>query len=120
MVSELAPVDVALAVDPGDRWVGWARWCCGVVTAGTWTPAECVAGVRQELARWVQTDRRGVLVIEEFVLYPNRAAAQAGSSFQTSQLIGALKLLASDAGVPVVMQGAYIKGPTRKQLRARR
>lgn len=60
-----------------------------------------------------------VLVIEEFRLYPDKSEAQAFKAMKTSEMIGALKLVAKQYKVPVVEQGAGIKKATRAQLRAR-
>lgn len=59
------------------------------------------------------------LIIEEFILYDRDIGKQAWSKLQTSQLIGALKLIAWMFRIPVIEQGAYVKKPTRKQLKAR-
>jgi hypothetical protein len=104
-----------LAIDPGDIHVGWAYDDDHTVTAGEWAPAECPEMVIRMLTR-NQIDE---LIIEEFVLYDWEAQNQAWSDFKTSQLIGALKLLAHWFQIPVIMQGANIKKPTRRQLVAR-
>lgn len=114
-------IDYRLAIDPGDIHVGWAEIRCldGDVAVGEWTPNETTDSLRRRFD-WAREHGYGFeLIIEEFVLYPNQAKSQAGSSFQTSQLIGALKLIAHDYDVPVIMQGAHIKKPTRRQLKAR-
>jgi hypothetical protein len=59
------------------------------------------------------------IILEEFVLYPEEYQNQVWSDMKTSQLIGALKLVAYWFRIPVVMQGAAIKTPTRHQCRAR-
>src|SRR4051812_14680119 len=110
-------VDYRLAIDPGDVHVGWASRAQGITLAGEWTVVECLRKVR-ECIEWADREELLMeLVIEEYVLYPN--VNQSWSKMQTSQLIGALKLMAYESGVPVVEQGAYIKKPTRAQLKAR-
>lgn len=107
---------IRLAIDPGDKHVGWAFQDPNeVVTAGEWTISEAPSRVREILWRWSNHARE--LVIEEFLLYPDKN--QSWSPMLTSQLIGALKLIAHDEGVPVLEQGASIKKPTRRQLKAR-
>jgi hypothetical protein len=107
-----------LAIDPGDVHVGWAHhhpnpaW---VVQVGEWKPTECC----NEVIRLMTLDQVDELVIEEFILYEKDIKKQAWSKLQTSQLIGALKLIAYLFRVPVIEQGAYIKKPTRAQMRAR-
>lgn len=126
----VGPIIGRLAIDPGDVHVGWALGFGahqdlgpGPIV-GEWTPDESLAQVSRHLEAWCYSNRPGELIIEEFVLYPGRAAQQAGSSFKTSQLIGALKYVAQGwrekgAQLDVVMQGANIKKPTRRQLKAR-
>lgn len=114
-------VDYRLAIDPGDVHVGWAlmRTYTETVEVGEWTPNDCIDEVRKKLAYCKLQKWNLELIIEEYVLYPGRAKEQAGSAFQTSQLIGALKLIARDYGIPVIMQSALVKKPTRRQLKAR-
>lgn len=117
----MVDIDYRLAIDPGDKHVGWAEIRCldDDVAVGEWTPNETIDGVRRRLDWAREHGFEFELVIEEFVLYPGRAKEQAGSSFQTSQLIGALKLIARDYDVQVIMQGAHIKKPIRRQLKRR-
>jgi 2-methylisocitrate lyase-like PEP mutase family enzyme len=114
------PVDSILAIDPGDEHVGWALGVRGLgdvwgVKAGQWGRPEAVRAVRDAL----HLHHVDELVIEKFVLYPDRAAQQAFSPMLTSELIGKLKFLAELNDVPVEMQGAMIKKPTAAQLAAR-
>lgn len=57
-----------------------------------------------------------LLIIESFVLYPDKAKAQIGSDMPTSQLIGVLRYLARTRDVPVILQPAAIKDPTEFQM----
>lgn len=107
-----------LAIDPGDVHVGWAH---GVIMAGKWyvksgewTPEETVARVQAKLGNGIDE-----LVVEKFVLYADKAAAQTWSAMKTPELIGKLKLLAELSEVEVVEQGAYIKKPVKAQMKAR-
>ena len=59
------------------------------------------------------------LVIEKFALYPDKAALLIGSEMETSQMIGALKMLAWENDVAVVLQPASIKLPTESVLQHR-
>lgn len=104
-----------LAIDPGDVHVGWAYDGSSTVQAGEWTPTEAV----DELVRMMTHDAVDELIIEEFVLYEWEAKKQAWSEMKTSQLIGALKLIAYWFRIPVFMQPATIKKPTRGKLRAK-
>jgi hypothetical protein len=60
------------------------------------------------------------LIIEEFVLYTREYSNQTWSDLPTVQLIGALKHIAHMFRIPVVMQGAAIKTPTRAQVKRRK
>lgn len=102
------------AIDPGDVHVGVAlfkgRQC---MWAKEFTPK----GILKHLeAHLMGTE---VLVIERYQLYPHLAQAQAGSDMLTSQLIGALRLMACQLGVPVVLQQAALKTPTENAIAKR-
>ncbi len=110
-----------LAIDPGDKHVGWAYaprgFLLGVaaVQTGEWRPGEAVNAVVHMMTK----DMVAELVVEEFVLYEDKAREQSWSKLQTPQLIGALKVIAYFFRIPVVEQPAYIKKPTRAQMRGR-
>lgn len=101
------------AIDPGDRHVGFASWHRLERLAYEVDAAEAVSRLEQILGRG------DLLILEEFRLYPEKAAAQSYSPMETSQMIGAMKLVARQKGADVVEQGAGIKKATRAQLRAR-
>lgn len=107
-----------VAFDPGDDHVGVAHhfhnpaWQLKVFEL---TPTETV-----DFLIWVLTNQLAdEIVVEEFVLYDREYANQTWSPMKTSQLIGSIKTIAYMFRVPVVEQGAYIKKPTRAQMRAR-
>lgn len=104
-----------LAIDPGDVHVGYAYDGNGPVEADEWSPDRCI----DELVYMLTNNLIDEIIVEEFVLYEDGIQKQAWSKLQTSQLIGGIKVVARWFRVPVVEQGAYIKKPTRKQLRAR-
>lgn len=99
------------AIDPGDVHVGVAlfrgRRC---VWAKEFTPK----GILKHLGSHLIGSE--VLVIERYQLYPHLAQAQSGSDMLTSQLIGALRLLACQLNVPVVIQQAALKTPTENVI----
>lgn len=49
------------------------------------------------------------VVIEDYRLYPSRAAAQSGSELETPQLIGLMKYILEEQKIPFFMQHAKIK-----------
>ena len=102
-----------IAVDPGDKHVGVATWQDGVIAA-----EEVDAEFFLPQFNIIAPDLDQV-IIESFVLYPGRATAQSWRPMQTSEMIGAMKWIARQAGVPVTMQGASIKIPTQHQCKAR-
>lgn len=105
-----------LAIDPGDIHVGYARNLPGgAVESGEWRPGEAC----NQIIHLLTHDEIDEIIIEEFVLYEDRAKEQSWSKLLTSQLIGALKLVAYMFRIPIVEQGAYIKKPTRAQLAGR-
>lgn len=121
-----------LAVDPGDRHCGLARfkvrpgptdkdrWRARLTWSTELTPAQLVAVMENQA--WPDAALRDlpeltpetidVLVVEEFRLYPWMAREQGYSDFKTPRLIGKLELLADWAGVPLYLQGASIKKPS--------
>lgn len=119
MVARTSTFMKRLAVDPGDKHVGWAyapydapNWD---VELGEWTPTEAVDRVV-----WMMTRRMiDELILEEFVLYEWEAKKQSWSHFLTSQLIGGLKVVAYFFRIPVVEQSATKKKPTAAQMRGR-
>lgn len=105
-----------MAIDPGDKHVGYVYGRNKPTSFGEWTPGECIDRVVYMMTRGMVDE----LVIEEFILYEWEAQKQAWSKLQTSQLIGGLKVVAHFFRIPVVEQGAYVKKPTRAQLRGRK
>lgn len=115
-----------LAVDPGDAHVGFASWQRyrsgghSFLAAHEALPDEALQWVAN-LLRWTGKMPlwRRELVVEEFVLYPDKASALSWQRLLTSEMVGALKWIGREAGVPVVEQGANIQAPTAAQLSAR-
>ena len=58
--------------------------------------------IKQALAK----NNRITLVVEDYLLYANKAAAQTSSRMETSQLIGIIKLFAAENNIKLVMQTA--------------
>lgn len=106
-----------LAVDPGDKHVGWASWDRGARDAGEVAAAEAIEKVDGLLREHAALTR--LLIIEEFRLYPWKAASLSFARMATSEMVGALKYLAATAGVPWVEQGASVMQPTLAQARQR-
>lgn len=124
-------VQQVLALDPGERHTGMATWTVGN-REPCLTREEMKAHVAygEVKAREVDTEKVmplyekivpkvGVVVIEAYRLYPDKAEAQSYAAMGTSELIGAMRWVAHRAGTPVVMQPAAIKNVTRKQCKAR-
>lgn len=106
-----------LAIDPGDVHVGWARSLdSGLVRSGEWAFPEAPG----RIVTLMTENKVDELIIEEFVLYPEEYQQQIWSDMKTPQLIGALRHIAHMFRIPVVMQGAAIKTPTRAQLKKRK
>lgn len=104
-----------LGVDPGDVHTGWAIIeRSGGITTGEWAYVQVAGGVRGQLERGLDC-----IAAEQFVLYPGKETEQRWSDFKTVRLLGMIEYLAQLWGVPLYLQGAYIKKPTRRQLAAR-
>jgi hypothetical protein len=111
-------VKTVIAVDPGDVHVGVAIWRTGKVEAREVGAVIAVTALnRLMLASRNEGEVR--LVIEDFRLYPGSAPSLSWSPMKTAEMIGALKWVAEQQGVIVTMQGADIKNPTKRQLKAR-
>lgn len=107
-----------IAIDPGDVHVGVAtRIGPGKEILATEVDADKAIEFVEELLRVIDDP---VLVVEEFVLYPGLALEQSWSPMATAEMIGVIKYLARTREVPIVMQGAQIKKPIKKQCRARK
>lgn len=115
------------AIDPGDEHVGWASWngTNGFRHAQTYEVADeggafpILQAIRVQLESTFHPPVQRTLVVERFSLYADKALSQSGSTMKTAQMIGALKYIARLTDTDVVEQGADIKKPTRKQLKAR-
>jgi len=110
---------VVIAIDPGDVHVGFAWRRKGKIESRELAAETAPDFINRALMVIQGSGSEAVLVIENFVLYPSKAGAQSWSPMLTSEMIGALKWIASRLSVQVVMQGADIKIPTRRQLKAR-
>lgn len=117
-----------IAVDPGDAHVGWAAWChsygsggdgMSVSRVGELHASDAVPFVDHTLERVQGRPARAVLVVEEFILYPDKERTQAWSPLRTSRMIGALEWVARTRGAEFVEQGANVKKATAAQLQAR-
>lgn len=106
-----------IAIDPGEVHTGWAEWTGNEIAVGEWTNAETPDRLRAELE--LTRGQRRHVVIEAFRLYSTNALEKVGDDMQTSQLIGVIKYIAGLELVPWTEQGADIKKPTKRQLKAR-
>lgn len=100
-----------LALDPGEA-TGFVLVPCvalPAVLAEADFPEPRVMGV---LSLWRGVDRLIAdyrpcrIVIEQFRLYPNKAAEQSYSTMLAPQVIGAVRCLAEGWGIPVIEQSA--------------
>jgi hypothetical protein len=110
-----------LAIDPGDEHCGMAYFREGKCQWVAETdPHECEEVTKSHLDEGLEA-----LVVEAFRLYPEQAKTQIWSDFPTVQLIGVLKYLhrqsvAAGGTSVLAVQGADIKKPTRRILRAKK
>jgi len=112
-------LNTAAAIDPGDAHVGFAIWKSEdkeATVKGTEFPAEKFLPFFSKL---ISEGGLDLVVIEAFVLYPHRARTLGWSAMATSEMIGAVRWIAGEAGVWVVMQGADVKNVTRRQCHGR-
>lgn len=93
-----------LSVDPGDT-TGWVLWTDDGIelSKGQLLAQEFIDRLAENYWQF------NTVVFEDFILYRGRAAAQTGSRFKASQVIGALKMSAKMQKATVVMQPAQSK-----------
>lgn len=99
---------VLLAIDPGET--TGIRVFKGVI-AGEYqqVKTDTVNGVGQsalELECLIDRIKPAVIVMEEYRVYAHRTRQHAGSDLYTPRLIGALELLISKRGIPLIKQTA--------------
>jgi hypothetical protein len=102
-----------MAIDPGDVHVGVARAANGRVWAEEINATDFLPWFSDRV------HELKVVVIEEFRLYPGSAPALSWSPMRTVEMIGAIRWIAACAGVPIALQSAAVKVPTRAQCKAR-
>lgn len=103
-----------IAIDPGDKHVGWAVFIDGECTYVAEIEPDQVPDMM--FAGGSDPD---VVVCEEFRLYPWSMQAQRFSQMATCELIGVIKYLCATEVVSLVMQPATIKKVARAQMSAR-
>lgn len=97
--------DLFWAIDPGESKCGVAVFVEGhCAQAVKSTPDQCLDKLWEHLSRPPDATRPVGLVVEQFALRADLAAAQTGSQMGTSQMIGAIRWMARHHGVPVHMQ----------------
>lgn len=94
--------EVLLSLDPGGT-TGWSLFKNGKLVDGGQ-----VKGSNLEMEKLIVQMKPSVIVCEAFLLYPWKAKSLAWSSLQTSQLIGAIKLIGRQQRVRIVEQGANL------------
>lgn len=97
--------DLFWAIDPGESKCGIAIFEGGrCVQALRSVPDECLDKLFEHCwDRYSSTAPRGV-VLESFLLRADLAPQQTGSEMGTSQMIGAVRWICRNRGVPLVMQ----------------
>lgn len=121
---------LVLSVDPGDKHVGVALWAYEEDKGWICESAQetTVAEFVDILEVGLKGGGIGCVVYEIFQLYGDKAQAQTGSEFETSQLIGVIKYLVDKAPtlwpdpgpVQIFKQPAGIKTPTIGILRRKK
>lgn len=100
-----------VSIDPGDIHVGWVRWeNCVPAHLEELTPDECIKQLEF-------LEGQEAIVLEDWRLYADKANTMIGSDMPTCQLIGVIKYLAKQRGIPILMQGAGLRKPIEGVLR---
>ena len=97
--------DLFWSIDPGESKCGVAIFRGGrCVQALKSTPDECLDRLWIHLGYGFSPARPLAVVLEAFNLRADLMAMQSGSEMGTSQMIGAVRWMCRNRGVPVVMQ----------------
>ena len=100
-----------VSIDPGSQHVGMAWWDDDHCT-------ECAEYTPLSALEAIEHCRPKMLVVEQFRLYPTHAQTLTGSTMGTSQVIGALAWWAFANDMPMYLQPAAIKIPTRALMKS--
>lgn len=107
-----------LAVDPGEVHVGVAEFSKGRCAWTREFGPEQFYEFLEKVCALGSVRASGVVVVEEFRLYPGKAAAQSWSQLKTVEVIGTIRYITGYYGVTMVEQGAHIKKVARARMGA--
>ncbi len=96
-----------VSIDPGNSHVGFARWAGNQCQEAYETTPRDVENALISLCSGPGHPIE-LVVLESFTLYAHLARVQAGKPMLTSELIGAIKLIARLKSVPVLEQTAAV------------
>jgi hypothetical protein len=130
MAGEHMNLQSIIAIDPGEKHCGVAVFVAVMGEDGQprlecrLTTEHTPEGMLDSLKVWSAlygNSKLGfdVMVVEKFVLYPEKAASLAWSEMRTVEVIGVLRERCRCEGVPFVLQPASIKKATEGMLRSR-
>jgi len=109
--------DCVIAIDPGDRHIGFASWR---PRSGVQAKEVDASDFLKLLDGTMRNSKVDVVVVESFIIYPKNANALSWQRLRTSEMIGAIRWISESNGATIVEQAAAIKTPTRAQCTARR
>lgn len=95
-----------LSIDPGKN-CGTAYWECDSV--GNYHQIWVKNLTKEELFEVLKHEPIDYIVYEGYRLYANMAKTMIGNDFETPQIIGVIKFIASERGIPTYMQMATAK-----------
>jgi hypothetical protein len=105
-----------LSIDPGEVHCGIAIWLDDTcIQVEEYLPEV----LWENMEFWLLNGVLDVVVIEGYWLYPWLLKEQGFSEVRTVETIGVARFLCKKYGVPIAVQKATIKIPTRAQMRAR-
>lgn len=100
-----------LAFDPGES----TGWCSRTYYLGRYGSLEQVyqGGTlpkdHKQVANMIKAIRPHIVVIERFNLYPQMAKSLAWNSFYPCEVIGVIKYVCAELGIPIVEQAPSVK-----------
>lgn len=108
--------DLLIAIDPGEKYCGFAVFQGGhILKAQTMPPEDMLGRLEREL--YMKLGWSLTVVIEEFRVYDNKPMTW--SDCRTIEVIGVVAWLCTRHGVELVRQPAHLKKPTAGHVRHR-
>lgn len=94
-----------LALDPGQCHTGWAHFLAGELIEAGEIEASGNEGFSR-VADLIEAVKPEVIVCERYRVYPDKALGHTNSELPVAQLIGVIRYVALERGIPIHLQSA--------------